>query len=65
MDNKCNQVNRALIVAQRTCDDEGLSWRKSHKVKDKRASARTQVYLSKTKLRSTSKNIAVYILKVQ
>ena len=31
--------------------------------KGSKASARTQVYLSKTKLRSTNENLAVYILK--
>ena len=29
------------------------------------ASARTQVYLSKTKLRNTGEDLAIYILKVQ
>ena len=29
------------------------------------ASARTQVYLSKTKLENTDENLAVYIVKVQ
>ena len=33
--------------------------------KDCEASARTQVYLSKTKLRNTGGYLAVYIVKVQ
>ena len=50
-------------MAQRTCDEEGRS--RMRVAKARGLLARTQVYLSKTKLRKCSEYLAVYILKVQ